>query len=209
MRLKTVVDRAACRASSPSAATSPQKKAAEEALRLREEQYRAIFEASSDAFLLWDANHDVVDANPAFLQLYGYTREQLRMPGGYPTEFPAEYVAERRSRIDARSPARNRAARRSRCDPTARSFDADLRIIPVRYRGKPHVLTVVRDITERRVSASASCSAARRVCEPPSRPRSTASSGWTAKAASSSSTRPPSACSAIAARQCSAGCSPT
>jgi len=127
-----------------------ERKNAEEALRLREEQYRAIFEASSDAFLLWDANFDVVDMNPAFLQLYGYTREQLRTPGGYPGTFPAEYVAARRARI-----ARALAGEESRSEtislrPDGTSFEADLRIIPVRYRGEPHVLTVVRDITERR-----------------------------------------------------------
>src|SRR4029079_308710 len=32
----------------------------------------------------------------------------------------------------------------------ATTFEADMRVIPVRYRGEPHVLTVVRDITERR-----------------------------------------------------------
>ena len=127
-----------------------QKKNAEEALRLREEQYRAIFEASSDAFLLWDANHDVVDANPAFLQLYGYTREQLRMPGGYPIEFPAEYVADRRSRISRALAGEESRSETISLRPDGTSFEADLRIIPVRYRGEPHVLTVVRDITERR-----------------------------------------------------------
>src|SRR5678816_627348 len=49
-----------------------EKKNSEEALRLREEQYRAVFEASSDAFVLRDAELDIVDVNPAFLQLYGF-----------------------------------------------------------------------------------------------------------------------------------------
>ena len=34
--------------------------------------------------------------------------------------------------------------------PDGTTFEADMRVIPVRYRGEPHVLTVVRDITERR-----------------------------------------------------------
>ena len=48
-----------------------------------------IFEASSDAFVLRDAELDIVDVNPAFLQLYGFTREQLAVRGGYPENYPA------------------------------------------------------------------------------------------------------------------------
>ena len=35
------------------------------------------------------------------------------------------------------------------------SFEADVRVIPVRYRGEPHVLSVVRDITERKQAEAA------------------------------------------------------
>jgi len=125
-------------------------KHAEEALRLREEQYRAIFEASSDAFLLRDADLNVVDVNPAFLKLYGFTREQLAVPGGYPSSFPPAYVDERRERL-----LRALAGEETRIEtvalrPDGTSFEADLRVIPVRYRGRAHVLTVARDVTERR-----------------------------------------------------------
>ena len=127
-----------------------EKKNAEEALRLREEQYRAIFEASSDAFVLRDANLDVVDVNPAFLQLYGFSREQLAARGGYPHDFPAGYVAERRQRIERALAGEESRAETIALRPDGTTFEADMRVIPVRYRGEPHVLTVVRDITERR-----------------------------------------------------------
>jgi len=127
-----------------------EKKNAEEALKLREEQYRAIFEASSDAFVLRDANLDIVDANPAFLQLYGFTREQLAARGGYPQTFPAGYVAERRQRMERALAGEESRAETIALRPDGSTFEADMRVIPVRYRGEPHVLTVVRDITERR-----------------------------------------------------------
>jgi PAS domain S-box-containing protein len=127
-----------------------EKKNAEEALRLREEQYRAIFEASSDAFVLRDANLDIVDVNPAFLQLYGFTREQLAARGGYPDNFPAAYVAERRQRIERALAGEESRAETIALRPDGTTFEADMRVIPVRYRGEPHVLSVVRDITERR-----------------------------------------------------------
>jgi PAS domain S-box-containing protein len=128
-----------------------EKKAAEEALRLREEQYRAIFEASSDAFVLRDANLQVVDVNPAFLRLYGFTREQLQARGGYPETFPTGYVAERRERIERALKGEESRVETVALRPDGSRFEADLRVIPVRYRGEPHVLSVVRDITERRV----------------------------------------------------------
>jgi len=128
-----------------------EKKAAEEALRLREEQYRAIFEASSDAFVLRDANLQVVDVNPAFLRLYGFTREQLEARGGYPETFPTGYVAERRERIERALKGEESRVETVALRPDGSRFDADLRVIPVVYRGQPHVLSVVRDITERRV----------------------------------------------------------
>ena len=53
------------------------RKRAEEALRTSEEQYRAIFNAAADAFVLRDANARVIDVNPAFLEISGYTREEV------------------------------------------------------------------------------------------------------------------------------------
>ena len=52
-------------------------KRAEEALRTSEEQYREIFNAAADAFVLRDGQARVVDVNPAFLQISGYSREEV------------------------------------------------------------------------------------------------------------------------------------
>ena len=53
-----------------------QKQALED-LRVREEQYRAIFESSQDGLFMWDENLRVVDVNPAGLAIYGYRREDI------------------------------------------------------------------------------------------------------------------------------------
>jgi PAS domain S-box-containing protein len=100
--------------------------------------------------VLRDANLEIVDVNPAFLQLYGFTREQLAARGGYPDNFPAAYVAERRKRIERALAGEESRAETIALRPDGTTFEADMRVIPVRYRGEPHVLTVVRDITERR-----------------------------------------------------------
>ena len=54
-----------------------ERKRAEEALRASEEQYRAIFNASSDALVLLDSRFRRVDVNPAFESMYGWTRDEV------------------------------------------------------------------------------------------------------------------------------------
>jgi PAS domain S-box-containing protein len=126
-----------------------ERRATLDALALREEQYRAIFETSSDGFILWDENLQVVDANPAARRLYGYRPEQFRRPG-FPAELPDAYVQERLDMVRrAMAGATVQVETRSlRADGSW--FDVDLRVMPFRHRGQPHVLAIARDITERR-----------------------------------------------------------
>ena len=52
-------------------------KRAREALRASEEQYRAIFNASTNAMILWDSRVRRVDVNAAYERTYGWTREEV------------------------------------------------------------------------------------------------------------------------------------
>ena len=54
------------------------KKLAEEALRESEEKWRAVFEQSRDAISITARNGKYVDANRAFLDLFGYTQEEIQ-----------------------------------------------------------------------------------------------------------------------------------
>jgi len=124
------------------------RKAADEVLQMREEQYRAIFSASEDALVLWDASYHIVDANPAFLKLYGFKHEEI-IGFSYPSHLPADYVA---ARIDL--VRRALAGETSELVTTAirkdgTRFEVELRVFPIRHRGLPHVLTIARDITAR------------------------------------------------------------
>ena len=64
--------------------TGPEGKQVEEQLRESEERYRTLFEAESNAIFLVDEDSgEIVDANPAAVRLYGYSREELsRMKAG-------------------------------------------------------------------------------------------------------------------------------
>ena len=179
-----------------------QKQALED-LRVREEQYRAIFESSQDGLFMWDEHLRVVDVNPAGLAIYGYRREDI-VGRGYPRSMPEAYVRERLQLVRRALAGETIHLETTVLRPDGSTFDADLRVMPFVQRGQPHALTVVRDISERRRRE-------RELQRSEARLRATveaafdASSAWTARAASSNSTRRPNGCSAIAARTCWAG----
>ncbi|MEN6439264.1 MAG: PAS domain S-box protein [Syntrophobacter sp.] len=54
-----------------------ERKNAEEALTRSEEIYRALVEGTSDAILMVDRNRNFVSVNRAFIDLFGYSREEL------------------------------------------------------------------------------------------------------------------------------------
>ena len=126
-----------------------QRKQAEAALRASEEQYRAIFNAAADGMVLRDADFRIVDVNPAFVAMSGYTREEMLGRDRLITN-PAESEATIRAlhqRALAREPVQLEIE--SRPKDGAR-FDMELRGVPIRYRGSPHVLYIGRDISERK-----------------------------------------------------------
>jgi PAS domain S-box-containing protein len=117
-------------------------------LREREEQYRAIFQATSDALCIADQHGYVVEANPAACHLWGYSREDFlglhvtavthpdhhdRIPDYFRTILAGNSVEIRSAGI--------------RKDGAV--FQTEVRGTSFTYRGQTHVLLAVRDVTER------------------------------------------------------------
>jgi PAS domain S-box-containing protein len=125
-----------------------QRKAQEARLRASEEQSRAIFNASTDALVLRDADFRIVDVNPAFEALSGHRREDVL--GG--TELTMRVPEKNLDRREVHQRAlggqsvhlETEAARK---DGTC--FRIEVNAVPMAYKGKPHVLYIGRDITER------------------------------------------------------------
>jgi len=122
---------------------------AEDALRASEEQYRATFNASADALVLWNSRSQRVDVNPAYERMYGYSREEV-LAGGRGREVTAEHRRQQEEIIA-------RTLRGERCHEELETvrrngerFPIEVRTIPIQHRGEPHVLAIVRDLTERR-----------------------------------------------------------
>ena len=125
------------------------RKAAEDALRASEEQYRAIFNASADALVLWNSRSQRVDVNPAYERMYGYSRDEV-IEGARARDVPAAY-RRRQEEIIGRTLAGERC--HEEIETVRRNgerFQIEVRTIPIQHRGEPHVLAMIRDVTERK-----------------------------------------------------------
>ena len=127
------------------------RKSDEKALRASEEQYRAIFNAAADALVLRDADFRIVDVNPAYVALSGFSREEV-IGKQHVVANPPDTEARIRAlhaKALAGEPVMLETVRISK-DSTRR--DVELRGVPILHRGEPHVLYVGRDISERKRS---------------------------------------------------------
>jgi PAS domain S-box-containing protein len=125
------------------------RKSAEAALRASEEQYRAMFNASTDGLALWNAAGEIVDTNPALWLMYGYgDGDSPALPLSsdtgpcYHTEFLKAVAAGESLHSEVTD-------RRKDGSP----LELEVHGIPMQYQGQPHVLTIARDITEKKRSA--------------------------------------------------------
>ena len=121
---------------------------AEEQLREKEEQYRSIFEASTDGLIIRNMDGFVVEANPAACSMHGYAYEEFLGLHRTNIVHPEHHalVAEYMRAIQAGHTFQGQAFD-LRKDGTA--FPVEVRGSTFMYLGKPHTLSVLRDITER------------------------------------------------------------
>jgi PAS domain S-box-containing protein len=125
------------------------RKVAEEALCASEEQYRSMFNASIDGLALWNAAGEIVDTNPALWRMYGYSDDEFSAlrPGSWTALFcHPEFL-----RTVAAGQSLHSEVTELRKDGS--TLELELHGIPMQYQGKPHVLTIARDITEKKRSA--------------------------------------------------------
>ena len=117
------------------------------ALAEREAQYRSVFESTTDGLLIFDLQGRLVDLNPAAARMHDYPIEEFRRlePGQFihAGSLPVfeRFVETVRSGREFRGRARD-----LRRDGTP--FHIDVVGTGFTYRGEPHALAVVRDVTE-------------------------------------------------------------
>ena len=119
----------------------------EQLIAEREQQYRSIFEAASDAMFITDLDDWIIDANPAACEMHGYTLEELQALPPFTLTHEEQRAAAKASYRDIGSGhARRGRMRNQRKDGS--TFPVDALGTPITFRGERHVLVVMRDITE-------------------------------------------------------------
>ncbi|MDQ3999542.1 MAG: PAS domain S-box protein, partial [Actinomycetota bacterium] len=132
-----------------------ERRRAEEALRENEERYRAVVEQSAEAIWLFEPDtKQVLEANTAFQEMFGYTAEELKEMTNY------DFVAHSRQNIDS---AVQRVVQERkgffgerkyrRKDGTVLDVEVSGCVIP--YQSKEVVCAVARDLTERKEAEEA------------------------------------------------------
>ncbi len=119
---------------------------AEQQLREKEEQYRNIFEASTDGLFIIDLEDShAVEVNPMACQMFGYTYEELLgRPIGISDD--TQHIPVHALEVIRAGGQFQMRDTTTRKDGT--SFNVEAHATPFTYKGKPHLLAIVRDITE-------------------------------------------------------------
>ena len=135
------------------AAAELERLAAEEALRGSEERYHTIFNSSVDGVALCTPDGRVMEANPAFCKLHGYTREELLAAESFQFVHPDSLTHCWSFFVAASSGQTLQAeARAQRKDGSL--FEAEVHGVPVHYGNAPHLMLIMRDITDRKQAES-------------------------------------------------------
>lgn len=124
-------------------------KRSEQALGEQKKQYQDIFEATSDGLIINTLDGKIAEANPAACAMHGYSHEEFINLNPkifiHPDYYPLfdqfiELTYYQNSSFEAQAVDLHK-------DGTA--FPVEVRGTAFTYKGQPHILAVVRDITER------------------------------------------------------------
>ncbi|OQX57908.1 hypothetical protein B5M50_05240 [candidate division KSB1 bacterium 4484_219] len=126
-----------------------ERKRTEEALRKSEEQYRGIFESATDAFLIFNLNGEIVEANPAACKMYGYSYKELIKLSGKDIVH-SDYSHTFEDFIKQVTSGNKFHAESIDVRKDGSTFNVEIQGTLFNYQGKPHLLSVVRDISERK-----------------------------------------------------------
>ncbi len=129
-----------------------ERKLSEAALRESEERYRAVVEQTSDGIFLLDTQTlCILDANTAYCNLLGYTREELLRLTIYDVVAIDHETLE--SSIDCALVEKRYFVSQARhCRKDGSEVDVEVNVTLISYGGREVFSVVVRDITERKLA---------------------------------------------------------
>ena len=114
-----------------------------------EEEYRNIFEAASDGLVIYDIGLDVVvEANPAACEMHGYNRQEFIGLNPARLMLPESYALFR-EQISTAKPDRVFESLIVHIRQDGSTFYVEVRRSMVNYRGRPCMLSILRDVSKR------------------------------------------------------------
>ena len=127
---------------------------AQERLQEKEAQYRSIFEATSDGLIINDLDTGlVVEANPAAYRMHGYIYEQFISLNQTAFVHPDYHQLLSAFRQTVKEGGQFEA-QAVNLHQNGTPFNVEVRGSTFLYKGKPHILQVVHDITKRKAAES-------------------------------------------------------
>ncbi|MCP4688056.1 MAG: PAS domain S-box protein, partial [Desulfobacterales bacterium] len=124
-------------------------KRTEEALSESEKMYRTLFDNAGDAIFVHGMGREFLDVNAVACERYGYKRDELlkMTPADLLTPERRGRVVARVENIMSKGQVMNETEHVSR---DGKTLYCELNSRLIEYRGKPAVLSVARDLTDRR-----------------------------------------------------------
>ena len=126
-----------------------QRSQAEEALRESEAHFRSLVEQASDSFYVHDVDGRFIDVNQHGCDCLGYTREELLKMNIADIDLDLSISELRylRDQINARAPVALESRQRRK---NGEVFPVEIRMGPIDIDGQRQLLSLVRDVTERK-----------------------------------------------------------
>jgi len=117
----------------------------------RDRRARALFEAIDDAVFVHDLEGRILDANPAACRRLGYTREELLHLTTQAIDAP-EFAADFEGRLQKQLAAGRLSCEGRHVTKGGRIIPVDINTSTIVIDGKPAVLAVIRDVSERKTA---------------------------------------------------------
>jgi len=131
-----------------------EQKKAENELSESEKKYRELFESVEDGIIIRDFDGNIVHVNPAACRIFNSNKEQLLGMNVYDQVHPDYHDEVKNLFQDVRKGMTNKSeALESR--PDGSTFLGAVTASPTDFNGEPHILVVLRDITERKQAEEA------------------------------------------------------
>ncbi len=114
-----------------------------------EEEYRHIFEAASDGLVIYDIEMDrVIEANPAACKMHGYTRQEFigLDPKVFMLPESHDSFMEHVRTVEAGGAFESLVVHLRK---DGSPFHVEVRRSAINYRGRPCLLSVIRDVSQR------------------------------------------------------------